>query len=112
MKNALLLAASLLLVSLTAQADTVKINSVTDMNTPSGSSATSSGTASFVGPNTIIFTVVGKVCKWTGSATAIGPKGCNYAITVNNSTGALSNPSNADSNSGCTQASQMLDLCR
>lgn len=103
---------ALALASLSVQADTVAITSVTQLSSPSGQTITSSSSAAFVGPKTITFTTVGKTCQWVGSATAIGPLGCNYSITVNSSTGELSNPSNANSNSGCTQASQMVAQCK
>jgi hypothetical protein len=112
MKKVILAALAVIGLSTAAHADTVSITSVVDMMTPPQPAAiSSSNTYHFVGTNQIVFKVAGKTCSFVGSATAIGPIGCNYSLTVNESTGALSNPV-SNSNPGCTQASQMIASCK
>lgn len=110
MKKFLLLASVVGFVSSAAYADTVAVTSVTNLNEPAAT-ITSSGSYPFVGTKNIVFTVAGKTCNWVGSASGSVPQGCNYGITVNSSTGQLSNPSSLD-NAVCTPTSQMLSLCK
>lgn len=101
-----LIAASTLLAS-TVHADTVVIHYQGDLYTVGALNAT--GHAAFVGAKEDIFAVAGKACTFVGSASAIGPKGCNYELTVNVD-GELVNPV-SNGNSGCTPASKMLAKC-
>jgi hypothetical protein len=110
MKKCLLLAAVVSLVSGAAYADTVAVTSVTNLTEPS-MMITSSGNVAFVGTRNIVLTLAGKTCTWVGSASGSVPLGCNYGITVNNSTGMLSNPSSLN-NPVCTPTSEMLALCK
>ena len=112
MKKALFIAAAAVaFISGAAHADSLVVTSVTNLTTPS-SQITSNGNIQFVGTPSITFTGAGKTCSWLGSgAGASVPAGCNYGITVNNSTNTLSNPTSLD-NPNCTPASQMLSLCK
>lgn len=114
MRTAAFVVLSLALAPALSWADTVSITAVTDLSSPAGQVVSSTAAVGFGGPNMITFNVAGKTCNWLGSAnpSASGSNGCNYQITVNNSTGQLSNPGNAVSNSGCTQPAQMLALCK
>ncbi|MBB4265604.1 hypothetical protein [Roseospira visakhapatnamensis] len=103
-------AAAITLAAMPARADTVEITAVTDMSEPSGT-ITSSNTMSFTGTEKIMFKVMGKTCTWVGSAAGSVPKGCNYGLTVNMSTGKLSDPTSLD-NPVCTQTSDMLANCK
>jgi hypothetical protein len=112
MRKVLLTAAAVLGFSAAAYADTVAITSVTDMTSPAQPGAISStNTYAFVGTRMITFTVAGKTCNFVGSASGSVPLGCNYQLTVNNSTGALSNPKSLD-NPVCTPTAQMLANCK
>ena len=111
MKKTLLAIAAIGLCG-TAYADTVSITSVTDLISPSAPGAISSTNVfPFVGTRMITFKVVGKTCSWVGSASGSVPLGCNYSLTVNNSTGTLSNPKSLD-NPVCTPTSAMLAGCK
>ncbi|CAH0443149.1 hypothetical protein ACQUJT_17085 [Ralstonia pseudosolanacearum] len=105
-----LLAATGFFAATGAQADTVAVTSVTNLSDPSTQSVVSKGVASFVGTKQIVLALAGKTCTWVGSASAIGPVGCNYGITVNG-TNQLSNPE-SNSNPNCTPASQMIAMCK
>ena len=101
-----------LFLSFAAQADTVNITFVQDVVTPVQTKAiVVKGSYPFKGTQEIVFKIAGKTCTYVGSAKAIGPKGCNYSLTVNTSTNALSDPS-ADSNPGCTDPKEMLANCK
>ncbi|KAA5605035.1 hypothetical protein F1188_13455 [Roseospira marina] len=93
-----------------ALADTVAVTTVTDLMEPS-QTITSSGHVAFVGTEEIRFKVAGKTCTWVGSAAGSVPKGCNYKITVNVTTGELSDPSSLD-NPVCTKTADMLAACK
>jgi hypothetical protein len=111
MKKVLFIAVAIAFISGAAHADTLAITSMTAVTMPS-SQIISNSTLQFVGTPAITFTAAGKTCSWLGSgAGASVPSGCNYGITVNNSTNTLSNPSSLD-NANCTPASQMLSLCK
>ncbi len=105
-----LVAAAAVLVAAAAHADTVAVTSVTDLSEPSAS-ISSTNSYAFVGTRNIVLKLAGKTCTWVGSASGSVPQGCNYGITVNNSTGALSNPTSLN-NPVCTNSSQMLSDCK
>ena len=113
MKKVLFVVASMFL-SAAAFADTVAITSVTDFSSPNKPGAiSSSGSYAFTPSAAITFTLAGKTCNWVSSSTPYGSgagAGCNYNITVDNSTGALSN---ATSNgNGCTASgAPMIAAC-
>lgn len=110
--NKLLFSVSALFLSFAAHADTVNLTFVEDMVMPAQAKAiVAKGSYAFKGTPEIVFKVVGKTCTYVGSAKAIGPKGCNYSLTVNTSTGMLSDPS-ADNNPGCTDPKDMLANCK
>lgn len=109
MKKLLLFAATVFL-SAPAWADTVNITSVTDLGSPTASMS-STAHYEFRGTPRIVFSVAGKTCNFVGSGSVSSPKGCNYSLTVNNSTMQLSNPV-SDSSPGCTPTPQMLMNCR
>lgn len=97
-----------------ALADTVNVTSVTNMTSPSGVAVTSNSAVGFnPGRDKIVFKIAGKTCTFNSSGNpwnAGQGAGCNYSLTVNNSTNTLSNPgSNAN---GCTPANQMLAACQ
>ncbi len=102
-----------MLLSVTAHADLVQVTSVTDMDDPKKPSAISSTSVYAFTPETkaITFKIAGKTCNFVSSVSAIGPMGCNYSLTVNNSTLTLSSPSSSG-NTGCTAASEMLTACK
>ncbi|MQX38579.1 hypothetical protein [Roseospira navarrensis] len=110
LRTALIAAAATLLAAGAAHADTVSITTITELSEPSAT-LTSSAHHPFVGTREIVFTVAGKTFTWVGSASGSVPKGCNYGLTVNVSTGALSNPTSLD-NPVCTPTSEMLSLCK
>lgn len=110
MKKLLIAAAALVTVSTAAQADTVTIINRTVLQEPHAV-LTSSTMYPFQGTKEIVLTTMGKTCTWIGSASAGGPKGCNYGITVNTSTGELSNPT-SDSNTTCTPVDQLIAACK
>lgn len=112
MTHILPVAAGLSLMAGAALADTLAITSVTDTISPAQPGAISStNTYAFVGTRMITFVVAGKTCNFVGSASGSVPLGCNYQLTVNNSTGQLSNPKSLD-NPVCTPTSQMLSNCK
>ncbi len=112
MKKAVLLAAAAVLVSGAAFADTVSITSVTPMTSAPASSITSTGNAAFTpAQNTIVVHVGGKTCTWVSSLAGSVPQGCNYGITVNTGTNALSNPTSLN-NPVCTNSANMLADCK
>lgn len=107
-----MLGLSTLLLSFAAQADTVNITFVQDVVTPAQTKAiVAKGSYPFKGTQEIVFKIGGKTCTYVGSAKAIGPKGCNYSLTVNTSTNTLSD-SSADNNPGCTDPKEMLANCK
>ncbi|HWA88646.1 MAG TPA: hypothetical protein VG889_01330 [Rhizomicrobium sp.] len=108
--NKLALIAAAALLSTAAYADTVQVTSVTNISSPSAT-VTSMSSAAFKGGMSTVLTIGGKTCKWGGSASGSVPGGCNYQITVNNSTNALSNPVSTNPNPVCTASSQMLADC-
>ena len=110
MRKSLLLAAAASFISSAAFADTVAVTSVTDLTVPSAK-ISSTGVVPFVGTKNIVLTLGSKTCTWVGSASGSVPLGCNYGITVNNSTGQLSSPTSLD-NPVCTPTSQMLAACK
>lgn len=111
-RNALVLAAFAFCGA--AFADSLSITSVTELQSPGGASVSSTGATGFnPGREKIVLRVVGKTCTFNSSGNpwnAGAGAGCNYGLTVNQSTGELSNPtSNAN---GCTPADQMIASCR
>lgn len=111
MKKVLLLIA-VAISSFAAQADTVNVTFVTDFKDPAQPAALKSdGTFAFKGTKQIVFDIAGKTCTWVGSAAAIGPKGCNYWITADVSTGKLT-ATKSDSNPSCTPLDQLVPSCR
>ena len=107
MKKTLFAAAMLL--STAAFADTVTITSVSNLTQPNGT-ISSQGSYAFVGTPRIVFTVAGKTCNFVGSGSVSAPIGCNYSLTVNNSTNTLSDMV-SNSSPGCTPTSQMAAAC-
>jgi hypothetical protein len=97
-----------------AFADSLSITSVTELQSPGGTSISSTAATGFSpGRDKIVLRVVGKTCTFNSSGNpwnAGAGAGCNYSLTVNQSSGELSNPgSNAN---GCTPADQMIASCR
>lgn len=102
-----------LLASGLASADTVSLTTVTEITVGShNTSISSNGGVGFGPPGpTITFKLGSKTCNFISSYYGAGyGSGCNYALTYNASTGALSNPwSNGN---GCTPPSQMIAACQ
>lgn len=110
MKKTLITVASLFL-SFTAYADTVNITTEAAFSGPTSSQSSKIAYAFTPTTSPIVFNVAGKTCSWVSSTQAIGPQGCNYSITISPN-GTLTNPSNANSTSSCTQASAMVAACK
>lgn len=110
MKKSIILAVAATFVGGAAFADTLAITSVTDLNEPEAT-ISSTDSYAFRGTQAIVFKVAGKTCNWVGSAAGSVPQGCNYKLTVNNSSGALTDPSSLD-NPVCTKTADMLAACK
>lgn len=111
MKSLYLAAAAALLTSV-AFADTLNIISVTEGVQPA-SKLTSKATSAFnPGNKKIVFKALGKTCTLNSSGNpwnAGAGAGCNYEVTINNSTQTMSLTSNAN---GCTIPAEFLASCK
>ena len=111
MKITLLVAAAALLLASAANADSVTVTSVTALTTPSQTLSSTTRVDFTPTQDFIVLKVAGKTCKWSSSTTGSVPQGCNYGITVNNTTMTLSAPTSLN-NRFCTKATHMLAACR
>jgi hypothetical protein len=111
MKTLYLAAAAALLTSV-AFADTLNVISVTESVQPANK-LTSKATSAFnPGTNKIVFKALGKTCTLNSSGNpwnAGAGAGCNYEVTIDNSTQTMSLTSNGK---GCTLAADFLASCK
>lgn len=112
MKSMLLVAAASLALTPLAFADSMSIVSTTEGVQPAKIVSSSAYYDFNPGKNKIVIKLLGKTCTLNSSGNPAGAGaggGCNYTITINNSTATMGLTSNGHS---CTIASELPSSCK